>query len=118
MEQTTLFEYVLNNGSATLGADFKPIEKKRGYCVSLAGFETRLSLSSPSAKMLFEYYLIVYAERARQSGAFIGLWVNDDTIYFDLSRVYSDKKKALKEGALNAQLAIYDIARQQSIYIA
>lgn len=42
MEQTTLFEYVLKNGGATLGADFKPIENKRGYCVSLAGFETRL----------------------------------------------------------------------------
>ena len=118
MEQTTLFEYVLNNGGATLGADFKPIENKRGYCVSLAGFETRLNVSNPSAKMLFEYYLIIYAERARKVGAFVGLWLDNGILYFDLSRVYSDKKKALKEGALNAQLAIYDIARQQSIYIA
>lgn len=118
MEQTTLFEYVLNNGGATLGTDFKPIEKKRGYCVSLAGFETRLSLSNPSAKMLFEYYLIVYAERARKAGAFVGLWIDKGILYFDLSRVFSDKKKALKEGAINAQKAIYDLAKGESIYLA
>ena len=118
MKKSTLFEYVLKNGGATLGMDLKPIEKKRGYCVSLAGFETRLNVSNPSAKMLFEYYLIVYAERARKVGAFVGLWLDNGILYFDLSRVYSDKKKALKEGALNAQLAIYDLGKQESIFIA
>ena len=108
-----LIEKIIKNGGATLTSTLEDADLKNGYMVSEVGAERVFGLDEVEE---IEKTLIEYAEKIT-TNQFVGAWMDDDKLYIDISRHYKSKKQALRVGADNKQLAIYDIANEESIYI-
>lgn len=108
-----LIEKILENGGATLDAKLENADLNSGYMVSEVGAEKVFRLDDVEG---IESTLKEYAKRI-SSNEYVGAWVDDSKLYIDISKHYKSQKQALKVGADNKQLAIYDIANAQSIYI-
>lgn len=108
-----LIEKIIKNGGATLTSTLENADLKNGYMVSEVGAERVFGLDEVEE---IEKTLIEYAEKIT-TNQFVGAWLDDDKLYIDISRHYKSKKQALRVGADNKQLAIYDIANEESIYI-
>lgn len=113
MKTKKLINEILKNGGATLTSTLESAELKSGYMVSEAGAEKVFGLDEVED---IEKTLIEYAEKIT-TNQFVGAWVDDSKLYIDISKHYKSKKQALRVGADNKQLAIYDIANAESIYI-
>ncbi len=108
-----LINEIIKNGGATLTSTLENADLKSGYMVSEVGAEKVFNLDEVEA---IEKTLIEYAEKIT-SNQFVGAWVDNNKLYIDISRHYKSKKQALRVGADNKQLAIFDIANAESIYI-
>ena len=108
-----LIEKIIKNGGATLTSTLEDADLKNGYMVSEVGAERVFGLDEVEA---IEKTLIKYSKKIT-ANQFVGAWMDDDKLYIDISRHYKSKKQALRVGADNKQLAIYDIANEESIYI-
>ena len=107
-----LKDYVLKNGGATLKNNGAFMDLAAGFMVSLADTEKKISLSSLKLKDLNNYLKL-----AKNKNAFVGLWLDNNILYLDLSVNIINKNEALKVAKNNSQLAIYDIANQATIYL-
>ena len=58
-----------------------------------------------------------YSKIASDINGYIGCWIDDGNVYIDISANIQDKEKALQTAKRNNQLAIYDIANSESIYL-
>lgn len=108
-----LIKKILENGGATLDAKLEDADLTKGYMVSEVGAEKVFGLDDVEG---IEKTLKEYAEKIT-SNEYVGAWVDDNKLYIDISKHYKSKKQALKVGAENKQLAIYDIASAESIYL-
>ena len=108
-----LIDEILKNGGATLTSTLQNADLKNGYMVSEVGAERVFGLDEVEA---IEETLIEYSEKITSS-QYVGAWVDGNKLYIDISRHYKSQKQALRVGADNKQLAIFDIARGESIYI-
>lgn len=105
-----------NNGGFTIDGNLKPIQEKNGYMVSLYGYEKTYPYNGDYKTLKAD--LIKYQAMVKQyKNIYIGLWIDKDIIYLDISKHYTSKKRALQAGINNDQLAIYDIAKNKSIYL-
>ena len=108
-----LKNYVKHNDGATIDATTGDIALlKAGYMVSVAGFETKTTLRRLSYRQV-KYYL----KEAKKRGAFLGLWLDGDTLYIDISENIALLGDAVIKARDNKQLAIYDIKNTTSIYL-
>lgn len=106
-------KHVENYGGATLearGLDITTL--KRGYMVSLKGFELKTSLEALDKRTLERYQKIANAR-----GAYVGLWLDAGVLYVDISKNIMQYQTALSMAKTNEQLAIYDNAKGDSIYL-
>lgn len=105
-----IIESVKQNGGATLTADLQPASLDKGYMVSTPDDEHIISLDKVTA---FSFDKLI--KKAQQLNGFIGLWLNDNKLYIDISQNIEDKEQAIKTGLENKQLAIYDIKKGTAI---
>lgn len=95
--------------------ELKKAELKRGYMVSLEGTETQTKGD--------DYQAIIKAIEEKQAiikdknNMYIGLWLDSNIMYIDISINIIDKVEALEFGKYNKQLAIYDLKNNDSIYL-
>jgi hypothetical protein len=92
-----------------------------GYMVSLAGYEQKIPYQSilPSEIIGYIRKNVPNAHRLNVSNLHIGTWYNveDGFTYVDLSINVSDKGTALQIARTNKQLAIYDVAKRETIAV-
>lgn len=106
---------IIENGGETLTKELKKAELKRGYMVSLEGTETQAKSN--------DYQAIIKAIEEKQAiikdknNMYIGLWLDSNIMYIDISINIIDKMEALEFGKYNKQLAIYDLVNNDSIYL-
>ena len=106
---------IIKNGGETLTKELKKAELKNGYMVSLEGAETQTKGD--------DYNGIIKAIEEKQAiikdnnNLFIGLWLDNNKMYIDISINIIDKVEALEFGKRNKQLAIYDLVNNDSIYL-
>lgn len=112
MELVELKKIVALNGGATLNHKGQLMTLEHGYMVSLADNETTTTLEALSEKLIRRYFKL-----AKKKHAYVGLWLDAGALYLDLSIKVSDKVAARKIGKHNNQIAIYDLATQNSIYL-
>ena len=112
-----LINEILKNGGATLNTELENANLKNGYMVSMAGYETVISLEDLKDYKQVEKILIKYKKLARKKGAFIGAWINENKLYLDLSKNYKRLGNAMKIGKKNNQLAIFDINNLEEIML-
>lgn len=104
---------IIEDGGITLNSDGKIAELKNGYMVSLDGYEKKLK----SIKLVDLKQVKSYLKTAKKLNAYVGFWLDDNTIYLDISININNKKIALKTAKENKQLAIFNCKKKESIYL-
>jgi len=110
-----LRDRILRDGGATIKSrTFTPITPKRGYAVG-ATTETaiRLPITATETTIRQALFLIWYRFGTRHLGA----WVDGDTIHLDPTTIVRTKRDAMRLGRENRQIAIYNLAKGQTITI-
>lgn len=106
----------IEQGGATLDKYYQPINQKKGFIVSVANYETTFSINTDINAIINK--LQEYQELIKnKQHYFVGLWVDNSTIYLDISKHFQDKQNAVAFGIDNNQLAIYDLKNDKSIYL-
>lgn len=111
---------LLNNGGASLKGG-KPKSLKSGYMVSLRGFE--MCLKSTNYKKIIkaieekQKQIDIMRKNTQKNIYYVGLWLNDNICYIDISMRIATKKEAIIMGLCNSQLAIFNNRKNESIYL-
>ena len=104
---------IVQCGGATLTKELKALKKESGFMVSKIGCEKTFTFDNLED---LEKEVINYRNKLKNN-EYIGLWVDNNIIYLDISKYYTTKDKAIKSGIKNKQLAIYDLKNNKSIYL-
>ena len=109
MKKDQLTNYI-NNG-ASLDKNLNMINKKNGYMCSIIGMERTFK---PEEIDKINNCIIEYKNKLK-ANQYIGIWNHDGLVYIDISRHYTNKQDAIKNGIKNKQLAIYDLKNNRDI---
>lgn len=104
---------IIKKGGATLDAELKNINRKNGFMVSILGTEKTFKLNELDE---LEKNIMIYKNKLNKN-EFIGIWLDNNIIYLDISKHYNNKRIALDIALKNKQIAIYDIKNDESIYL-
>lgn len=109
-----IIEEIKENNGGTYNKEYKTINAKKGFMVSLQGYEKKCKTEQEIEKAITENMEIVKG----LDNAYLGAWIDEDIIYIDISVLVENKDDALELGKVNNQLAIYDIENNESIYLS
>ena len=106
---------IIKDGGATLDYNYNDFKSNKGFIVSLKGQEIKVNKNDIQG-------IKKEVEKKREfikdkKGLFIGLWLEDDILYIDVSIHIIDYLEALEVGRNNDQKAIYDLQKNDSIYL-
>ena len=107
-----LLNHLDAQGGATLNTDLEHADLNHGYMVSLQGHEKTLKPGDLSLELLNEY-----KHKAQDLGGYVGLWLEDNILYLDISTVHYSYRVAMYNAKKNNQKAIYDLANKKTIYV-
>jgi hypothetical protein len=120
MNITQLFSEVLKNGGASVNPKTLASYTGSGYGVALnKESEVTLNMSQDASKMLNDFIKQVAIMRiaAMYNDCLIGLWIDNNKLYIDLSQVIHNREQALRAAKEREQLAIFDFATKQVISV-
>lgn len=114
MNNKKIIEIIENKG-ATLDKNYDNFISDNGFMVSLKGEEVQVDKNNieeikkeiENKKKLIE----------NKKGLYIGLWLDNDILFIDVSIHIVDYLEALEVARNNDQLAIFDLKNKDSIYI-
>jgi len=114
MKIEQLFKALYNNNGFTVN---KKLEKVSNldYIVSTPNFETQIPLKLLTFPV-FQSLIREYTELV-EDDKYIGVWIDNDIAYFDVSVSIIQKDLAIELGKMWEQKAIYDYKNNQSIYL-
>lgn len=106
---------IIENKGETLTKELKKADINGGFMVSLEGTETQTQGDDYQAikKAIEEKQAII----KDNNNMYIGLWLDSNIMYIDISININDKVEALEFAKYNKQLAIYDLENNDSIYL-
>lgn len=106
---------IIENKGETLTKELKKADINGGFMVSLEGAEVQKNINDINGikKAIEEKQEII----KNKNNMYIGLWLDNNIMYIDISININDKVEALEFGKYNKQLAIYDIVNNDSIYL-
>jgi hypothetical protein len=114
MKTKDLYNYVLKNNGATYDPRNENIfDKTSGFMVSIPGYEQKLYLDDVDV----ETFGATLASLYPSSSEYIGIWINEGIMYFDISEHIEDLEEAILCGIKNEQIAIWNIHRSESILL-
>lgn len=106
---------IIENKGETLTKELKKADLKKGFMVSLEGAETQAKGDDYQAiKKAIEDKQAIIKDN---NNMYIGLWLDNNIMYIDISINIIDKVEALEFAKYNKQLAIYDLKNNDSIYL-
>ena len=108
-----IIEEIKENNGGTYNKEYKTINAKQGYMVSLQGYERKCRTEEETEKAIMENMETVRG----LDNAYLGAWIDEGITYIDISVLVENKEDALELGKINNQLAIYDIENNGSIYL-
>ena len=114
MKNEKIMEIIKNEG-ATLDKDYNNFMSDRGFIVSIKGQEVKVDKND-----IEEIKKEIEKKREfikNKEGLYIGLWLEDDTIYIDVSIHIINYLKALEVARKNEQKAIFDLKNKDNIYL-
>jgi hypothetical protein len=113
------------DGSITLKANKRKDVRRKGYYVSIKGFEETISMGYHDS--VLHHFIESFIERRRgyvghQSTLpyhelFYCFWLHDGKLYCDITTVIRDRDRAIAVAHQNEQKAIFDIANGITIYV-
>lgn len=115
MLNNKMIKTIIKDGGATLDTNYNNFNVSAGFMVSLYGYETKINIDNiEDIKKEIETKREI-AENIND--AYVGLWVDNDILYIDISKHIKNYNRALEVARNNAQLAIYDLKNNASIYL-
>ena len=112
----SVVEDTLANGGLTI----KPFQNEKpetGYMVALEGYELQVPVSEFFTGIVADY-IGEHAQKLMANPALcLGTWVNEGTVYLDLSENVASREKALELGRERGQLAIFNLANMEEVTI-
>ena len=106
---------IIENKGETLTKDLKKADLKNGFMVSLEGTESQVADND------YEAINQAIADKKEiikdKDNLYIGLWLDNNIVYVDISINIQDKTEALEFAKYNRQLAIFDLVNNDSIYL-
>lgn len=114
MKNEKIMEIIKNEG-ATLDYNYNNFKSDKGFIVSIKGQEVKVDKND-----IEEIKKEIEKKREfikNKEGLYIGLWLEDDTIYIDVSIHIINYLKALEVARKNEQKAIFDLKNKDSIYL-
>ena len=106
---------VINNGGATLDYNYNNFKSENGFMVSLKGQEIKVNKNDiKGIKKEIEKKRDFIKDK---KGLFVGLWLEDDIMFIDVSIHIINYLKALEVARKNEQKAIFDLQKKDSIYL-
>lgn len=114
MKNEKIIEIIENKG-ATLDKEYNNFSSSVGYMVSIKGQEVKVNKNDiEEIKKEIEKKREFIKDK---QGLFIGLWLDNDIMFIDVSIHIVDYLEALEVARNNDQLAIYDLQKNDSIYL-
>lgn len=105
---------IISKGGATINARTqKQVNFKNGYQVS---FKDCYILELAELNNILQKINKLLTEN-KNKNVFVGLWVDNNKIYIDLSNRITRKNYALIFGALKNQISVFDWSTKNCIYI-
>ena len=114
MKNEKIIEIIKNEG-ATLDYNYNNFKSENGFMVSLKGQEVKVNKSNiEEIKKEIEKKREFIKDK---KSLYVGLWVDSDMMYIDVSIHIVNYLKALRVARNNEQKAIYDLKNSDSIYL-
>lgn len=114
MENKKIMEIIENKG-ATLDKNLNNFNSDNGFMVSIKGQEVKVNKND-----IKEIKKEIEKKRefiGNKKGLYIGLWLDNEILYIDISIHIIDYLEALEVARNNDQLAIFDLKKKDSIYL-
>ena len=115
MLNNKMIKEMINNGGATLDVNYNNFNSSIGYMVSIKGHEKKININDIEniKKEISKKMELI----KNKKNCFVGLWVDNDILYIDISKHIINYNRALEVARNNKQLAIYDLKNDKSIYL-
>ena len=107
MNVNKFIQLLKNNSGVSYNMITKEYNPNKGYFVSLPNLETKVSLQSLSVDDIVTF-INKHRSILQDNKKFVGGWIDNDTVYLDISEQIEDKREALERGYKHNQLAIYN----------
>ena len=110
-----MIKEMIKNGGATLDVNYNNFNASAGYMVSIKGHEKKININdieNIKKEIIKKMELI-----KRKKSYFVGLWVDNELMYLDISKHIIKYNRALEVARNNKQLAIYDLKNNKNIYL-
>ena len=112
----SVVEDTLANGGLTV-KPFTGEKPSGGYMVALQGFELKVPVSEFFTGVVADY-IGEHAQKLMSNPALcLGTWVNEGTVYLDLSENVPNREKALELGKERHQLAIFNLETFEEVTV-
>jgi WD40 repeat protein len=86
-----------------------------GYMVGTKGNEQKINILDFNAGHI-DSFIRRNLDKLHNRNYFVGTWINDDTVYIDISLNMPHKEQALLWGKANGQICIWDVEKKVEIY--
>lgn len=103
-----LIDEIINNGGASLDNNYKIMNIEKGYSVSILGQEKTYCIDNLNYNDIIEDLKQKQELIKDKKGYYVGLWVDDNKLYTDVSKTITNYKQAKEFGIANKQKAIFD----------
>ena len=114
MNANKFIQLLKENSGASYNMITKEYNPNKGYFVSLPNLETKVSLQSLSVDDIATF-INKHRTLLQDKTKFVGGWIDNNTVYLDISEQIENKREALELGYKHNQLAIYDANKGEVI---
>ena len=112
----SVVEDTLKDGGLTI-KPFTGEKPASGYMVALQGFELQVPVSEFFTGVVADY-IGEHAQKLMANPSLcLGTWVNEGTVYLDLSENIQSRDKALELGRERHQLAIFNLETFEEVVV-
>lgn len=116
MKYQNLYDAVTELGGFTAKFD-EEVEHKSGFAYSLINHQLKMPRAFLYNRSLFNAICDIYSREAAFEGCYYGAWVENENVFFDLTKVVFNAKHAFDMARENGQRAVYDFEQKQSRYL-
>lgn len=107
MNLNKLIQLALENDGASLSLNSGIFNPKVGFFASYKDNEIIIPVDALNKESLLTYISLNEAE-LRTNGNFIGVWIEGNLVYLDVSRQFASESECRNFAIANKQLAYYD----------
>lgn len=114
----TILNYTIKNGGITLHSDGSIADYKDGFIVSIEGKEKTYNIKDSESTWMPEFlkeFNNYFTIAKKYKKLHVGLWIDGDLLYLDLSIHIKRRRDAINTGINNKQLSIYDVKNNKYI---